>query len=103
MQRCQHALRTDLADALQAVQQLLLLEFDLARRIEVLQAATGTGAEVRAGRLDAIRTGQQNLIDYRIVVLAMALDHMCAHALARQCAIDEHGLGTSAGDAASVM
>ena len=86
-------------DALQRVEHLLLLVLELALVAQVLPAATATGAEVRAGRLDTVGPARQALERDRLAVAALdALDPR-HHAVARKRAIDEHDDAVMARDA----
>ena len=86
-------------DALQRVEHLLLLVLELPLVAQVLPAAAAAGAEVRAGRLDAVGPAREPLERDRLAVAALdALDPR-HHAVARERAIDEHDDAVMARDA----
>ncbi len=91
------------ADSLEIVEQLPLLRLKLRRPRQMLQGASAAHPEVRAARHDAVRRGDDDIDQTRLVQVATPLDHAQANALARQGALDEHGLAADARDAAAVV
>src|SRR3546814_3116094 len=59
-QRWKQVVRGNVADALQVLEQHALLGQDLLRFGQVLQRAAAAGAEVRAARVDAIRSEEES-------------------------------------------
>ena len=102
-QRRKYTLRHHLADALEIFEQHALLRRDLRDRIEMLQRAAATDAEMRAARRDAVGRGAQHFLDCRLVVMPMLAGVAHAHALARERPGDEHGLAGDVGHAAAIV
>ena len=102
-QRRQNTLRAYPADSLQIVEQLPLFRLYLSRRRQMLQGAAAANPEVRAGRRDAIRRGDQNLDQAGFVQLPAPLDQAKTNAFPRQRAVDEDGLAVDARDPPPVM
>jgi hypothetical protein len=69
----------------------------------MLQHATGTNAEMRATRLNAIGRALQYLDGLAFIEVAVSAGLAHTHSLARQCASDEHGLAFEPADAAPVV
>ena len=103
LQRRQHALRVDAADALQIIEQLPLLGRNLRLRRQMLQGASAANPEVRAGGNHAIGRGFQHLDEPRFVQLAAPFDHPKAHAFPGQRAVDEDGLAVDSRNPAAVV
>ena len=80
-----------------------LLHCDLRRRLEVLQAATATDAEVGAGRRRARSARREELRHPRELVVGLAAKHFDRDSLADQRALDEHRLAADACDAAAFL
>jgi hypothetical protein len=69
----------------------------------MLQRAAAANPEVRAGRHDAIRRGNQNIDQAGFVQLPASLDHAKANAFPRQRAVDEDGFAAEPRDPSAVV
>jgi hypothetical protein len=71
--------------------------------LQVLERATAAAAEVGASRNHPFGRWPQDLDDHGFVMAPTATHTPQQHRLARQCAVDEHGLAVNARDAAAIV
>ena len=108
-QRRQHRGRRHVADALQVVQQHLLLGFDLPVFGQMLQHAAGADAEMRAARRHAVRRCGEHFQRLRLVEVLGARGLLHGDGFTRQRTGNEHGLAglrvalRPAGDATPIV
>src|SRR4029077_9113147 len=88
-ERGEPVLGADARDAFEVLAQLLLLQRQLRRRLQVLQRAAPAHPEVRAARLHARGGGVYDLQQLCLIVLAVPSGAPEAHDLPRQSAGDE--------------
>lgn len=99
----QHPLRPDMADALQVVQQGVLLDFNLPVGIQMLQNAARADSEVPALRNNAVCRRFEHLDNLGFIVMPIAAGLQRAHPFTGQCPGNENGFTIQTADAASVM
>ena len=96
LQRPQDARRPDLGQMPEVVLQHPLLHGHLGGRVQMLHlappAGAGVQAEVRASRAHALRALAEHGHGLGLFPLVLAPRHAHGHALAGQCAVDEHDL-----------
>ncbi len=103
LQRLDHVLRSNAADALEVVEQLPLLGGELRLGREVLQGTAAADPEVRTARHDPVGRGRDDFEQHGLFEPPPALGHAEADTLSRQGALDEHRLAIEARDAAPVV
>src|SRR5690606_18094169 len=101
---CRHpAFGLQTGKVFQLLTQRLLLELQLGGLGDMLETATATQGNVRAGGFLPLGTGGAQLLETRLDQLAARTYHPRDHLFAGQPALDEHGAPLPAADTAAVM
>src|SRR5437588_1486068 len=98
---CTHWHIFEFSDSAKNVADLARFNFELMRVVDVLISATATFAEVRTGRLNAMRRAFSKIDNFRVGELFFLADNSCGNSLTVDRERNDRGLAAYARDTLS--